>query len=1546
MKQYLRHIFLLVALFLATANAWAEWPEYKGTIKNVNGTYYVIYDEGETTLNPESKGESKPYEMGGPGKEISFQAMRTQNSAVGNLTVAEYTGETYLKDLYKANPDAKEYNWLGQAKEYKEPFGPYALNLAANRIVFTAGPNGSFRKKIQNIKVPMLSYMAKTNLTSWTADTAMIGVADETKQVTVDWSNTSVLTSEIIGTGASQFSCTITNNASAGKYGTATITITYKHKEVNTHTATLILSNGESISLSGTTLDKYDADFDWTIANEYFVGYNTTLTDAYTLTNKTTGNAIPLPVTFTIKTISRSAIYQEDGDGNYDNDVLCIEDGELKAKNAGVATITASFAGNSEYKPFTKVLTLTINKHDVNAFIIKSNAFWNEKIENAFYLSDDFAPFIVGPSSDTKIATYDANANQIQTYFTSGIVTFQISRPENDKYKELKPTSLTLDVSKNDELSCFIVTDEECDIINTEGAVSEIISLNDAPGDVLTFKYRINSGTGTAAWMHYITPLYSTNGSNFNPILKEDGSEYRFETKSWDDPDEYAKVPLPQGTTHIQFKRTSNNGWGTRSVKISDIDITRKAQLEPQIEDDKFYLSQSSSGMNFSGSFTLNWSTCASEIRLVCENPLFEISHTIIDASSGNGSVQIDVEANVQNASALTGELTIYDQSQKKTITLSCEHLLQRIVWDQHFYNIEVDNVDNIDQIYQLEAEAQTLDGTPTNRPISYSLDANAQKFAYITTTQDGLSYLHITAKGEGTITAYVDEYVAANGKTYSADQITHEIRVRKAGEPCKTIHHLSDRIELSFNSFTGNEFYVGDKNPDTIMYKGHRDILGVNYFYVQYSKDAGATWSDIENPMLPEEKDADFKHAVPEGATHVRFVVKSGATLRKYIKDIRVSQKSYLRTEQTPINTTVIVNTPFSQEIEIQYSDIPYIQSELVNKTPGLTLMAKQPIDNTCGVNQFGTYTFTLSGEWAMPQEINETVRFFTSAGDEKTVQVNIVVKTAETVTSVRSGSWNDANTWSNHVIPNATNPIVIQHPITISNSAQAHSVTVQEDGYIHITPTGGLTVHAGGYTSSNTTHDLEITINNDNAGYFRMSPSATTDMPKAMVNFTTRGQLNQGGNSADWQYIGAPGEGAATDILGTTVLYLRSEEKGWVRLKTFRAELEAFAGYALTQKAQPELTFYPQLINEDKTIQLTYTSDGMQGDNLWANSYMAPLDITQFNDADFTGHIEKTFYLYNSGSWNKWNENQDAISSSTFTPGRYYAIPVASARALDATYDQNVIPPMQGVYMKATSGGGTIKLNYEKHVWKNTQVAQMNNPLRVTAKNNTPQTPDFQRVRLQVTSENSGADRMYIIQDTLTTSGYDNGYDAPKQMADNLMNIYTNEPFGKMEISSTNNMDGMYIGFKAGDDSEYTMTFTSLIGDSLYLYDSEMDTYVKMIELGQYQFSAIPQSTNDMRFQLLVAPELPSDLPEQGGGVTTGTEDITSTRLWINDRTIYVANVQPNSVLSIYTVSGMLVTAPYTLHSTQSTINIADLPNGVYIIRLNNLACKFVCK
>jgi hypothetical protein len=391
----------------------------------------------------------------------------------------------------------------------------------------------------------------------------------------------------------------------------------------------------------------------------------------------------------------------------------------------------------------------------------------------------------------------------------------------------------------------------------------------------------------------------------------------------------------------------------------------------------------------------------------------------------------------------------------------------------------------------------------------------------------------------------------------------------------------------------------------------------------------------------------------------------------------------------------------------------------------------------------------------------------------------------------------------------------------------------------------------------------------------------------------------------------------------------------------------LTPFAGYAFTQKDQPELEFTPRLFTNDTTITLTYTESGMKGDNLWANSYMAPIDIKRLTDEDFTGNVEKTVYLYNAGSWNEWNKDQSAISSAEALPGRYYAIPVGSARALDATYDQTVIPPMQGVYMKAGEGGGSLTLNYEKHVWNCTS-DKMNHALRIAGKNTADDDylNTILRVRLQLNSKNSGADRMYLIQDSICTVGYDNGYDAPKQMMSGLMNIYTNEAHGKMEISATDQIDGMYLGFMAGEDDSYQMTFTSLIGEALYLYDIEQDTLVEMSDGGQYVFNASAHSTNDMRFQVLVNPDLNDYIPNGGNNdVTTDVQPVQVQNLWVQDKVVYIYNVPGNSILDVYTVGGVMI-AQYAIGFAPCTIDLSKLPTGVYMLHLNDKVYKFVCK
>ena len=67
MKQFLRHIFLLLALFFATANAWAQKPEYK------NGTWYSLYDTNtKTNVNALDKDFGEIGGVFAPAESMTF----------------------------------------------------------------------------------------------------------------------------------------------------------------------------------------------------------------------------------------------------------------------------------------------------------------------------------------------------------------------------------------------------------------------------------------------------------------------------------------------------------------------------------------------------------------------------------------------------------------------------------------------------------------------------------------------------------------------------------------------------------------------------------------------------------------------------------------------------------------------------------------------------------------------------------------------------------------------------------------------------------------------------------------------------------------------------------------------------------------------------------------------------------------------------------------------------------------------------------------------------------------------------------------------------------------------------------------------------------------------------------------------------------------------------------------------------------------------------------------------------------------------------------
>lgn len=552
----------------------------------------------------------------------------------------------------------------------------------------------------------------------------------------------------------------------------------------------------------------------------------------------------------------------------------------------------------------------------------------------------------------------------------------------------------------------------------------------------------------------------------------------------------------------------------------------------------------------------------------------------------------------------------------------------------------------------------------------------------------------------------------------------------------------------------------------------------------------------------------------------------------------------------------------------------------------------------------------------------------------------------------------WSTDANWVNGAKPDETQTASITAPVTIQDEKiNVNKVRVASAGSIHITSTGGLTIGEGGIQTV-TTDGSAIVIDNlhSGAGFFRISPDCEDELPRITMRYQTNSTLDNGANKdAEWQYIGAPGEDASVHVDYNTWLYRLDESQAdWVLMPQLNNHtLDPFQGYALTQYGQPTYEWNAQMINRNCTIPLTYHFDGRKGQNLIANSYTAPIDVTQMTSEDFQMidgqseyyDITQTLYLYNSGSWKDWHTHDSlgtGISSDgdNTTPGQYYAIPVLAV-AKGYIPEKPTIAPMQGIYVrvraKKTGGDthvGNIIFAYDRIVMG--EGHNMHRPMRAPKKSDITSIPseNFRRLRIVATSEHSGADRLYIIQDDINTRNYDNGYDAPNQATQGIVNIYTYESGGKMEVSCANNIDSTYIGFMAGEDRTYTLHFNTIVGETLCLQDLTNGEKINIVEGGTYTFEAEPQSTNNQRF-LLLAPQ----------GIKSDIDEIDSVNIWYSNRTLYITNAADNSTLQLYDVSGHQIFST-TIHRTPYTIDLTHLTEGVYMARVNNQVYKFVCK
>ena len=508
------------------------------------------------------------------------------------------------------------------------------------------------------------------------------------------------------------------------------------------------------------------------------------------------------------------------------------------------------------------------------------------------------------------------------------------------------------------------------------------------------------------------------------------------------------------------------------------------------------------------------------------------------------------------------------------------------------------------------------------------------------------------------------------------------------------------------------------------------------------------------------------------------------------------------------------------------------------------------------------------------------------------------------------------DEDSWNKDGLPGKDDDVLINAPMIIDgDEMNVKSLTInwKDKGKgipaVTVNPAGGLTVGEGGIDGLkvNMINNLALKADNDpssatkgQTGFLRVNPAAAEPMPEATVELFTKGYYNMNvENHQDvgtWQYVGSPmvGGTAAKVVFTSSMIYDWNETTGEWKNNRRNLKLEPFAGYATSQYNENGVvvTFKGQLA-ENATVELplAYTSTSASpGSNVFANSFMAPIDITKLDEnEDFSKGVEATIHLFNTGSRKDMVDN--AGSDDLDAKGQYISIPVKNASKLKtmAGYP-TVIPAMQGFYV-STNKAGTLTLDYNKLVWGTTE---SNTALRVKANE------QVEEGSLKISLSSQGlVDNLYILESEENDRSFENGYDAHKKMSC-AFNIFAVEGEDLLAVDATNSLAGTRIGVRTGEEMIYIMNFSHLSSETeLALIDNETNQKININEGTIYPFYAAPNSEITDRFQIVARNDAPT--------VTTSVDGVTNeTKAYkfIKDGQMYILK---NGVL--YNATGAIV-------------------------------------
>ena len=684
----------------------------------------------------------------------------------------------------------------------------------------------------------------------------------------------------------------------------------------------------------------------------------------------------------------------------------------VKYKRGIAGNLNATLTIKDTYGNYSKAITLTGSATKYNQTL----SWKNESAINTSLKVDD-TQNIPATATSGLSASYSSNNTSVLTVTSSGKITavgagtatITVAQAGNYKYNAATSISKTFTVTKYDQTLTW-ANPSVMNIVNGE-TMSEAAKAT-APGGTVTYESS-NNGVATVNSNGDVTGISTGNftitarqaGNNkYNPVEA---------TRQFTVINKYQATFTPSGFTGTNPTIYVD---ATPTITLADIDTDfTYSSSEPTVvsvvRDGNVITLTALKVGTADVTLTQPNNTTHSAVSTTYHFTVEKVPNTLAvslsaTAAQVDGTINVNFPDRNNEGTAIVGTITEQSLSSSVNQTINnetpvityvdgvitaCNAGTAKITFTQaetdkyegftsSTYNITVTKLSNPITITLADGSATNIKLKYGNTAtLSYTSANNSPTSPTPTVTRVSGSY---TTLSGNTITAGnapgTDFYEIRQAETYKyeAGLASFTIRVNNSDEVEGYV--LYDEKEYSHGTGSGVMHTYSISGPcDSVLYYSIRRQLAAIYYgmYIEYST-VNNDWTQIDYYQDIETSYKDVSNdKLPESARYVRFRFPGGGDLTKYIKNVKVYRKTFVREshDKNALGTVLIGNTA-TATITVSYSstnggNINISSSKPQRFVPSISQIAVESnkkatspggTEYTCGVD--GTQTFTVT--------------------------------------------------------------------------------------------------------------------------------------------------------------------------------------------------------------------------------------------------------------------------------------------------------------------------------------------------------------------------------------------------------------------------------------------------------------------------------------------------------------------------------------------------------------------------------------------------------